>query len=122
MKDLSKGHLKLEVWQKSVDLVSVIYKITLDFPKHESFGISSQLRRAGVSVPANIAEGAARTGNREYIRFLSISLGSLSELETLIIIAERCGYITKEQSSEIDFKLGEIRRMLIGLTKFLQKT
>ena len=122
MKDLSKGHLKLDVWRKSIDFVTILYKTTSGFPNNESYGIVSQLRRAGVSISANIAEGAARSGKREFIHFLSISLGSLSEVETLLIISERCGYINSDQSEEIDNQLSEIRRMLIGLTKFLQKT
>jgi len=82
-----KNHKDLEVWKKSMDLVSNIYKITEPFPNKELYGLTNQIRRAAVSVPSNIAEGAARSSKKEFIQFLYIALGSLSELETQIIIA-----------------------------------
>jgi len=77
-----KNHKDLEVWKKSMDLVSNIYKITESFPNKELYGLTNQIRRAAVSVPSNIAEGAARSSKREFIQFLYVALGSLSELET----------------------------------------
>jgi four helix bundle protein len=110
---LIKGHKDLDVWKKSVDLVENIYKVTSAFPREEIYGLSSQMRRAAVSIPSNIAEGAGRRGSKEFIQFLHISLGSLAELETQVIIAERLEFI-----GEVDGLLGEclsIKRMLNGL-------
>jgi four helix bundle protein len=108
-----KGHKDLDVWKKSVDLVVELYKITASFPKEEIYGLTSQMRRAAVSIPSNIAEGAGRRGNKEFVQFLHISLGSLAELETQIIIAGRLQFI-----AEIDPLLNAclaIKRMLNGL-------
>jgi len=88
-----RNHKDLEVWKKSMDLVSNIYKITESFPNKELYGLTNQIRRAAVSVPSNIAEGAARSSKKEFIQFLYIALGSLSELETQIIIANRLEYL-----------------------------
>ena len=82
-----KTHRDLDVWKKSVSLVTSIYEITKSFPKEEIYGLTNQIRRAAVSVPSNIAEGSARQGNKEFIQFLYIALGSLTELETQLIIA-----------------------------------
>ena len=84
-----RNHKDLKVWEKSIDLAEEIYKITKNFPKEELYGITSQIRRAAVSISANIAEGAARNSNKEFIQFLYIALGSLSELETELIISKR---------------------------------
>jgi len=86
-------HHKLTVWQKSIELVTLIYRSTASFPKHELVGLSSQMRGAAVSIPSNIAEGAARESTKEYLRFLNISLGSAAELETQIIISNNLGYL-----------------------------
>jgi len=88
-----RNHKDLEVWKKSMDFVSNIYKITESFPNKEVYGLTNQIRRAAVSVPSNIAEGAARSSKKEFIQFLYIALGSLSELETQIIIANRLEYL-----------------------------
>ena len=84
-----RNHKDLEVWKKSMDLVSNIYKITESFPNKEIYGLTNQIRRSAVSVPSNIAEGAARSSKKEFIQFLYIALGSLAELETQMIIASR---------------------------------
>jgi four helix bundle protein len=86
-------HKDLDVWKLGIQLVKDVYATTSKFPKEEAFGLTSQLRRAAVSVPANIAEGAARNGKKEFIQFLYISLGSLSEIETLLIIAEDLNFL-----------------------------
>jgi len=83
--DKIKSHKDLKVWQESMSLVTQIYKISEDFPKHEVYGLSSQIRRAAISIPSNIAEGAGRKGENEFTRFLYIALGSLSEVETSML-------------------------------------
>ena len=90
-------HKDLDVWKESINLAKEIYALTEEFPKEELYGLTSQIRRAAVSVPSNIAEGAARNSNKEYIRFLYISLGSLSELETQIILAREFGFTENSQ-------------------------
>lgn len=113
-----KTHKDLEIWKKGVDLVTEIYKYTKIFPREETYGLKSQIRRAAVSYPSNIAEGAARNSDAEYIRFAYISLSSLSELETQIIISKNLGY-----SSDIDMLLDEIealRKMTLNFIKHLK--
>ena len=88
-----RPHHKLEAWSKSVDLVTEVYKETESFPKEERYGLTSQIRRAAVSIPANIAEGAGRFSQKEFAYFLSNSQGSASELETELIIAHRLGFL-----------------------------
>lgn len=87
-----KSPKDLKVWQESMELVIQIYKISNGFPNHEIYGLSSQIRRAAVSIPSNIAEGAGRKSNKEFMQFLFISLGSLSEVETQLEISQRLGY------------------------------
>lgn len=112
-----KSHKDLEVWKKSIDLVTEIYKITESLPSSELYGISSQIRRSSVLIPSNIAEGAARQHNKEFIQFLYHSLGSLSELETQLIICINVQYI-----KEYDFnKIIEIRKMLFGLINSVKR-
>jgi four helix bundle protein len=113
---LIKTHKDLDVWKKSLDLVEFIYRLTEAFPQKEIYGLTNQIRRAVVSVPSNIAEGAARSSEKEFSKFLYISLGSLSEVETQLIIAQRLKYIGNYDDS----LLIEIRKMLIGLIKSLK--
>jgi len=113
-----KSHKDLLVWQKSVDFVAAVYAATKSWPSEELYGLTSQVRRAAVSVPCNIAEGAGRGGRKEYTRFLGIALGSLAEVETQLVIAARLGYM--RDCSELNESLQEIRRMLIGLNKSLE--
>lgn len=88
-----RKHQELRVWQQTMDLVEQVYAFTKTFPDDEKFGLTSQMRRSAVSIPSNIAEGAARGSTQEFIRFLHISQGSLSELETQLLIAQRLNYI-----------------------------
>lgn len=88
---MERSHQKLEVWQDSILLVEAVYRFSSHLPTDERFGLTSQIRRASISIPSNIAEGAARASRKEYLRFLSMARGSLSELETQIIIATRLG-------------------------------
>ncbi|MDP2687672.1 MAG: four helix bundle protein [Aequorivita sp.] len=93
-------HKDLDVWKKSIDLVELIYSLTLSFPETERFGLTSQMRRAAVSISSNIAEGSARKGNKELLQFINIALGSLAELETQYIIAQRLTYIEPNNKVE----------------------
>jgi len=102
-------------------LVVLCYQITKEFPSNETYGLSSQLQRAAVSIPANIAEGRQRQHSREFLQHLSIALGSLAELETHILIAERLGYNTDNQIKETLDKTAEIGRMLTTLRKSIEK-
>ena len=110
-------HKDLEVWKISMDFVVDVYKLTQFFPNDEKFGLTSQLRRAAVSIPSNIAEGAARKGAKEYIQFLYIALGSIAELDTQLIIAERLGYVQTDKQLET---LNTIKSKIINLIKYLK--
>ena len=113
-----RGHYKLEAWKLSMELVQNVYKLTRTFPKEEIFGLTSQMRRAAVSIPSNIAEGAARTGEREFAQFLNIARGSLSELETQLLIATGLGYINKNDPV---FELVDlVSRLITGLHKSIR--
>lgn len=116
-----RSHEKLDVWKKSVDFVVQIYKMTESFPKEEKFGLTSQIRRASVSIPANIAEGAARESDKDFLRFLSIVQGSASEVETELLIANRLGYVSEENHISARAALDEIGRMTMGLAKHLKR-
>ena len=103
----------LIVWQKSMDLAKQIYFITKDFPKEEVYGLTSQIRRCAVSIPSNIAEGKGRGGDKEFVRFLQISLGSLYELQTQIELAKEFGFI---QNGDTLFNLSfELEKMINSL-------
>lgn len=111
-------HFKnLKVWQKSIDLTTAIYFITTSFPADEKYVLTSQIRRAAVSVPSNIAEGAGRKSPKEFNHFLTISTGSIFELETQIIVAHRLKLIDELLMNEISLKISEIQKMLYGLQK-----
>ena len=108
-----------EVWKKSIGFVKSIYETAKQYPKDEIYGLTSQLRRASVSIPSNIAEGAARQGETEFKRFLYISLGSLSEVETQLIISKEINYIIEKCFNVLESELITIRKMLLGLIKSL---
>ena len=118
----STGHRDLVVWQKAMDLVVECYRISDRFPRSEDFGLRLQLRRASVSVPANIAEGRGRTGVGEYLHHLSIAHGSLKELETHLEISRRLGYLTPEVLADVQGRLDEVGRLLGGLIRKLRAT
>jgi four helix bundle protein len=115
-----KSHKDLNVWKNAVSFVSDIYKITESFPNSELFGLTNQIRRAAVSIPSNIAEGAARASQKEFNQFLSISLGSTAEVETQLLIAMNLKFISTVEYKELTVKIDDIRKMLIGLKKSLQ--
>ena len=113
-----QNHKDLDVWKKSINLTTEIYNLTGKFPKEEIYGITSQIRRASVSVAANLAEGAARNTQKEFIQFLYISLGSLSELETELMIATNIGYM---KDNSIFDEISDIRKMLLGLISSIKR-
>lgn len=115
------NHKDLDVWKEGLIFVKKIYKVTTPFPDSEKFGLVSQIRRAAVSVPTNIAEGAARQSDKELIQFLYISLGSIAELETLLIIATDISYLNQEDSNTVNESLQKIRSMLLGLIRYQKK-
>lgn len=110
----------LIVWQKSIELVNEVYAVTRRFPKEEMFGLTNQIRRAAVSIPANIAEGWGRNSTKNYVQFIKISLGSLFELETLIIIAKDQSYIEEHVKNKTSEEIAEIGKMLNKLMQNLE--
>lgn len=109
---------ELRVWQESIALVE-LYRATKPFPSSEQYGLTNQLRRAAVSVPSNIAEGCARSGTAERLRFLGFSAGSLSELDTLIELARRLGFL--QDTEELRAKVDDVSGMLMGLQASLRE-
>lgn len=114
---LINSHKDLIVWQKSIRLCKVIYKLTEKFPKEEMYGLTSQMRRCSVSIPSNIAEGRNRGTRKNFAQFLRIALGSASELETQIEIAKELAYITNKDCIEAESLLNEISKMIMSLIK-----
>ena len=115
----AKSFKDLVIWQRSIRLVESIYETTGAFPKEELYGLSAQLRRGAVSIPSNMAEGFARRHNAEYKQFLYISLGSLAEISTQLIIATNLGYLTEENSKSLLAEAEEISKMTMSLIKKL---
>jgi four helix bundle protein len=113
-----ESYKDLIVWQKGIELVNEIYVLTKMFPKEEMFGLTNQMRRAAVSIPANIAEGWGRNSTKSYIQFVRISRGSLYEIETMMVIAKNQNYINEEQKSSTSSRIDELGKML---NKLLQK-
>ena len=116
-----KTHKDLDVWKKSVALVTTVYELTKSFPKDEIYGITNQIRRSAVSVPSNIAEGSARQGNKEFTQFLYISLGSLTELETQLLISNNLQYLSENDFESLMVDIKEIGKMLIGLIRYVKR-
>ena len=117
---LVSSHKDLIVWQKAMDLVEMIYNLTDEFPKHEVFGLSSQIRRAAVSIPSNIAEGRRRGSRREYCQFVFISYGSGAEVETQLEIAKRLGYGSPDKIKNSEQLLTEVMKMLNSMLMTLR--
>jgi len=116
---VKRAHHELKVWQEAMALVKIIYEISKAFPAEEIYGLKSQIRRAAVSIPSNIAEGAARTGSKEFLQYLSISRGSLSEVETQILIAKDLGYIKNPE--DILEQIDKVFGLLGGLINSLRE-
>ena len=116
-----RSHNNLDVWQRSVDFVTDVYRSTEKFPKDERFGLTSQIRRAAVSIPANMAEGAARKSDKEFLQFLSHAQGSASEVETELLIAFNLGFMEKTIYDQLTEELDRIGRLITGLSNHLKR-
>ena len=114
-----RNYQELIVWQRAMDLVESVYKASRDFPREELYSLTSQIRRAAVSVPSNIAEGQGRRTTSDFLRHLSIACGSLREVETQLLIAERLSYLTAAQLEPVMAYAGEVGRLLNGLMNSL---
>ncbi|MBN1493711.1 MAG: four helix bundle protein [Candidatus Omnitrophica bacterium] len=117
---MGEGFKKLIVWQKAYAFALSIYKVTQQYPKHEQYGLTSQIRRAALSISGNIAEGYTRLHRKEYIQFLMIAKGSLAEVETFLLFSKDLGYITDAEYLKIDEVRKEVGRTLAGLIKSLR--
>ncbi len=115
-----KSYQDLEVWRKSIKLATMVYKLSARFPPEEKFGLTSQVRRAVVSVAANIAEGSEHQGKKEFLQFLSIAGGSLAETETFLILAQELGMAAPEHTKPLLAQSAEVGRMLNGLKRSLR--
>ena len=114
------GYKNLDVWQKSITLVTNVYQLVKLLPKEETYALSDQIRRSAVSIPSNIAEGSSRNSKKEFIQFLYISLGSLCELETQLLIAKNVGYISNTE--KINTEMISIKKMLNALITSIKNT
>ena len=112
---------KLQIWKDGMDFVDAIYDVTAHFPQPEIYGLVSQMQRAAVSIPSNIAEGSGKS-NKDFGRFLAISIGSLFELETQIIIAERRGYVSKDLSEKLQNQAVRLQKMISTFREQVEKT
>jgi len=121
MVEVVRTYRDLKVWQKSCDLVTDVYKLSNKLPKEELYGLTSQLRRAVISVPSNIAEGHARKSTKEFINFLSITSGSLAEVETQLILSVNLKYLLENDVMPIKNKIIEIEKILFSLKKSLKQ-
>ncbi len=117
-----KDYRQLKVWQKGIEIVDKVYTLTDKFPREELYGLTTQMRKAGVSIPSNIAEGFVRGSPREYRHFLYISLGSCAELDTQSVMASRRRYITNEELNDLAEDLDHEARMLTNLINRVDAT
>ena len=113
---------QLKVWQKAHQLTLAVYRATESLPREELYGLTSQIRRSCTSIPANIAEGCGKSGDREFARFLQISMGSSSELEYHILLAHDLGFLGDSEYEKLESEIVEVKRMLTGLIKTLKAT
>ncbi len=122
MAEKVQDYRDLKVWQRAMELVPLTYHLVRSLPRHEQFSLADQIRRSAVSVPANIAEGQARKHTREFLQHLSIARGSLAELHTLMLVAERLQYLTHEELTTIEQAIIDVRMPLSGLINRLQES
>jgi four helix bundle protein len=116
---VKRNHRDLHAWQQAIEPVAAIYALTSRFPDSERYGLTSQMRRAAVSVPSNIAEGAARASTRDLVRFLNIAAGSLSELDTLVAVAKKLGYVENLETTQKH--IDDVAGLVMGLTASLKR-
>ena len=116
-----KDFKELRIWQKGMDIAVNCFKITEDFPKEEKFGLSLQITRASVSIPSNIAEGSSRSSEKDYARFIEISLGSSYELETQLLLAQRLSYGKQDLLNQTIAEVNDEQKMLMGFGNKLNK-
>lgn len=110
----------LKAWQIGMDVVETVYSVTRSFPKHELYGLSGQMQRAAISIPANLAEGHARDSLKEFLHHVAIALGSLAELETQLILAQRLRYLESDNATGLLSQLDELGKVIRGLQKSLK--
>ncbi len=115
-----RSHRDLIVWQRAIDLVTAVYRVSQSFPASEQYGLTSQVRRAAVSVPSNIAEGYGRGTSQDYLRFLRMARGSLFEIDTQLLIAMNLGILSESRYEELDAHMTEVGRVLAGLIKSIE--
>jgi len=116
---VAEGFRELHVWQRSIELAEAIHRLTAEFPREEIYGLTSQLRRAGISVASNIAEGWGRKSNGEYKQFLGMANGSNAEVQTQVIIARRLGFGAEPDRAAVESLASEVNRMLAALMRTL---
>ena len=116
-----KPHKNLDAWKNSIELTVQTYRVTKELPEAERFGLTSQMRRAAVSIASNIAEGAGRNYKKEFIRFLNTAQASLSELDTQVIICRRLGYFSDDNLSPLDEQMEKESKLISGLINYLRK-
>ena len=115
MAEKVKSYRELLIWQKGIELVKEIYRLTKIFPKEEIYALCGQLRRSAVSVPSNIAEGQARQHTGEFKQFLFVALGSLAEIDTQLVVANTLGYLTSKELDKMSERIEELRKITRGL-------
>jgi four helix bundle protein len=114
---MEKPHKKLDAWVVGMTVVTEVYRLTAGFPRSEAFGLTAQMRRAAMSVPSNLAEGAARRSRKEFGRFLRMAQASLSEVDTQVEVARRLGYVSQGKDREIEELMRRVDKMLSGLIR-----
>ncbi len=112
------SHKDLKVWRQGIELTKIVYQLTATFPESEKYGLVSQMRRAAVSIPSNIAEGAARHSKKEFAQFLYIAMGSCAELDTQLIVSEELDFVSFESAQQAVQLIEEVKRMIQGLINY----
>jgi four helix bundle protein len=118
---MAKTFEKLDAWKEAINLITEIYEVTKKFPRNEQNGLISQFRRAAISISNNIAEGSGKRSKPDFIRFLNIAMGSLNEVENLLIISDKLGYIKETEFKRIDKFIEKERKLIYGLISYLEK-
>lgn len=116
-----RKHHELRAWQEAMELVSLVYEVTGKFPRHEQHVLTAHLRRSAISVPSNIAEGAARNSTKEFVQFLMVARGSLSELETQVLIAKNLGYASEEDAASLMANIETVFALVGGLLRSIRQ-